>query len=200
MSDWLGALGGLAQIGGQLGGAYLASQANQQAAQQQAAALAQSANLQRDMYNQTRADLAPWRSAGAGALGQLVQEMGQPWGPGNPAYDFQFNEGMRALDNSGAARGMSMSGAQIRATQRFGQGLAAQGRGEQLNRLQALAGIGQTATGQGAQAAQNYGQSAGQTLASIGNAQAQGTTSAAQPWQQAGQNLWQWAMSPQWGK
>lgn len=203
MSGWLGSLLGAA---GQLGGAYLASQANRQAAntqvaagdralqaqlaaqqqaisaqtqaQQQAAALqADSTNralaLQAEMFNQNRADLQPWRDTGSAALQNLASQVGQ-WGPGTPAYDFQFSEGMRALDNSAASRGMLQSGATMKAAQRFGQGLAAQGRGEELNRLQALAGVGQTATAQGVGVGQNYAQAAGGLTAGLGQNLAQG--------------------------
>ena len=230
MSGWLGGLLGAA---GQLGGAYLASNANRQAAntqsasldraaqiqaqaQQQAAQLQanstnQALQLQADIYNQNRADLQPWRDVGSAALQNLAGQVGQ-WGPGTPAYDFQFSEGMRALDNSASARGMVQSGAAMKAAERFGQGLAAQGRSEELNRLQALAGVGQTATGQGTALAQNYGTTAsgltaglgqnlaagqtglGASLANIygqqGTAAANGITGAAQPWQNAANNIW----------
>lgn len=211
MSGWLGAIA-------QLGGAYLASNANRNAARQQAnaqnasiAAQTDATNralqLQADIYNQNRADLAPYRAAGTGALQTLAGQVGQGWGPGSPGYDFQFAEGMRALDNSAAARGMLMSGAQMRAAERFGQGLAAQGRGDELNRLAALAGVGQTATGQQVAAGQGYGnaasgltaglgQSIGQGLVAQGNAQAAGTTGAMQPWLSAANNIFTMATKP----
>ena len=106
MSDWMGALSRLAGPALQLSGAYLASRANQRAAntqvasgdraiqaqtqaQQQAAALqADSTNralaLQADIYNQNRADLQPWRDVGSAALQNLAGQVGQ-WGPGTAA-------------------------------------------------------------------------------------------------------------------
>lgn len=214
MSGWLGALAGLAN----LGGAYFASQANQKAGGQQAAAAQQgiaaqtdatnrALQLQADMYNQTRADLAPYRGVGTDALQALAGQVGQGWGPGSPGYDFQFGEGMRALDNSAASRGMLMSGAQMQAAQKFGQGLASTARGEELNRLAALAGVGQTATGQGVSAGQGYANAASGLTAGLGGAHAAGynqigaanaagTTGAMQPWMQASNNLFSLAMSP----
>lgn len=208
MSGWMSALGAL----GQLGGAYMASNANQNASRAQTQALQAGMNaqtqatnnalaLQADMYNQNRADLAPMRAAGAGALQALTQQVGQGWGPGSPGYDFQFSEGMRALDNSASARGMVQSGAAMKAAERFGQGLAATGRGEELNRLQALAGVGQTATAQGVQAGQGVANAQagltaglGQSLAGLygqqGTAAANGITGGAQPWQTAANNIW----------
>jgi hypothetical protein len=204
MSGWLGALGAL----GQLGGAYLASNANQRAANQQVAATTDATNrglqLQADVYNQNRADLAPYRAAGTGALQTLAGQVGQGWGPGSAGYDFQFGEGMRALDNSASARGMLMSGAQMQAAQRFGQGLAATARGDEMNRLAALAGVGQTATQAGAGLGANYaGQVAGMTAnlgQQVGQATAAGTTGSAQPWMQAANNIYSMAMQPGFGK
>lgn len=209
MSGWLGSLIG---AGAQLGGAYLASQANRNASQAQTQALQQGAAaqtdatnralaLQADMYNQNRADLAPWRAVGSAALDTLAGQVGQGWGPGTPGYDFQFSEGMRALDNSASARGMVQSGAAMKAAERFGQGLAAQSRGEELNRLQALAGVGQTATAQGVQAGQgvanaqagltaNLGTALSGLYGQQGTAAANGITGAAQPWQNAANNIW----------
>lgn len=209
MSGWLGSLLGAA---GQIGGAYLASQANRNAGRAQTQALQQGMTaqtdatnrglaLQADMYNQNRADLAPWRNAGSAALQTLAGQVGQGWGPGSPGYDFQFNEGMRAVNNGLAARGMTDSGAAMKAAERFGQGLAATARGEELNRLQALAGVGQTATGQGVAAGQGTANAQaglvaglGQSMANLygqqGAAAANGITGAAQPWQNAANNIW----------
>jgi hypothetical protein len=53
----------------------------------------------------------------------------------SPGYDFTFNQGTRAIDNSGAARGMSQSGTSMKALQEYGQGLYAQDMGNYLNRL-----------------------------------------------------------------
>ncbi len=74
----------------------------------------------------------------------------------SPGYGFAFDEGLRATDAGASARGMTRSGGTLRAEQRFGTGLANQEFGNWQNRLAALAGIGQTATGQGVQAGQNY--------------------------------------------
>jgi len=77
----------------------------------------------------------------------------------DPSYAFRMQQGVRALDNSGAARGMSNSGAQLKALTRYGQDYAsteygnaysrAQGTFNQnlqntLNPLQSLAGQAQT--------------------------------------------------------
>jgi hypothetical protein len=52
----------------------------------------------------------------------------------NPAYQFQLKQGQQALDRSSAARGMGYSGAQMKAAQEYGQGLASQQYDKEYNR------------------------------------------------------------------
>ena len=100
----------------------------------------------------------------------------------NPAYQFQLQQGQQALDRSAAASGMGASGAQIKAAQKFGQGLASQEYdkqynrasgefGDYYNRLAGLAQGGQQAAGSMAQAGGQYAQNAGNTFANLSNAQ-----------------------------
>ena len=99
----------------------------------------------------------------------------------SPGYDFRFNEGQRAIERSGAARGGLMSGGMGRELARYGQGFASGEFNNYANRLASLAGIGQTATsntGQlGSTAAGQIGQTSGQlgqTILAGGQAQASG--------------------------
>jgi uncharacterized protein YukE len=100
----------------------------------------------------------------------------------NPAYQFQLKQGQQALDRSAAARGMGYSGAQMKAAQQFGQGLASQEYDKQYNRANSefgdyynrLAGLsqgGQQAAGSMANAGSNYASNAGNTFANLSNAQ-----------------------------
>ncbi len=100
----------------------------------------------------------------------------------NPAYQFQLKQGMQALDRSAAARGMGYSGAQLKALNEYGQGLASQQYDKEynralgefsdyFNRLAALSQGGQQAAGSMAQAGGQYAQSAGNTFANLSNAQ-----------------------------
>ena len=83
----------------------------------------------------------------------------------NPAYQFQLKQGQQALDRSSAARGMGYSGAQMKASQEYGQGLASQQYDKEYNRASGefgdyfnrLAGLSQG------------GQQAANTLGSYGN-------------------------------
>jgi hypothetical protein len=76
-----------------------------------------------------------------------------------PAYQFDQQEGQRAIDRSAAARGMDASGRTLKDLTRFGTGLADQTYGNQLSRLLGLNQQG-FAQGMSALGAQNsaYGQ------------------------------------------
>lgn len=117
---------------------------------------------QRRQYDLTRGDLAPYRDAGTSALSRLVGEMDRQVTREDvmqdPGYEFGRAEGQRALDRQFSRSGGRVSGASLRAAQRFGTdyagtgyGAAYQRRNDTLNRLASVAGVGQTATNTGAQ-------------------------------------------------
>lgn len=101
-----------------------------------------------------------------------------------PDYLFRFNEGQRMLDSSAAARGMLMSGNQLRALTELGQNLASQEYGNYMNRLYGVAGLapsgGQALAAQGGaqgfnqmfNAAGNLGTNLGNIAGANANAQA----------------------------
>jgi len=118
----------------------------------------------------------------------------------DPGYAFRLSEGMKALDRTAASRGGLLSGATLKGAQQYGQGLAsqeyqnafnryqanraqqAQEYGNAFNRfqtertntlapLQSLAGVGQSATQQAQQAAQNYATGGAGTLGTLGAGQ-----------------------------
>jgi hypothetical protein len=156
-----------------LGSAFIGSRAASSAANTQAAAADRSAEVQREIYQQQRADLEPWRTAGVNALAPLVAATGQSYTQ-SPGYDFRFGQGLRAIDNAASARGMVGSGARDKALMRFGQGVAADDYNNWWNRQASLAGIGQTATGQGNELAGAYGANLAGIYGQGANAQAAG--------------------------
>lgn len=91
-----------------------------------------------------------------------------------PGYQFRFDEGQKAIERSAAARGGMNSGATMKALTRFGQNIAADEYNNYLNRLSSVAGAGQVATSQVAQAGQNYATGAGNALMAGGRARASG--------------------------
>ena len=183
MSDWLipALIGGSSIFGAVQNNKSAATQANalQQAAQLQAQAQANATNAQtaasnnslnflRYAYDQSRADTSPWRAAGAAALPQAQAQFAQPFQT-SPGYGFAYDEGIRAIQNGMASRGLMNSTAAGRALARFGSGLASQEYGNYANRLMALAGMGQNAaSGQATQAGQ-FGSNAAGISSNLGN-------------------------------
>ena len=202
----LGQLGlGLGQIGAGIYGAKQAGKAadaqieagNYAAQLEKESADAQLA-LQKQIWEKQQADQLPYLQQGQAAIGKLGSLMGGTdpfkdylakaglsggqFNQNNPQYQFLLKQGQQALDRSAAARGMGYSGAQMKAAQQFGQGLASQQYDKEYsrasdefsnyyNRLAALAQGGQQAVqATGNQGAQ-YAQNAGNTLASLSNAQ-----------------------------
>lgn len=158
----------------------------------------EAAAAQQRQFDQARADNEPWRVQGAAALNRLAGAPDFSFTGANlasdPGYQFGLSEGNRALTNSAAARGGLLSGAALKASTRYAQDYASTkfnesfGRALQTdtankNRLQSLAGIGQTSTSQtnamGMQLGANLAQGAmitgnqlGQNAIGVGNARA----------------------------
>jgi hypothetical protein len=187
--------------GAVVGSALIGGSAAKSAAKTQSAAADRAAELQNEQFQQTRQDYTPYREAGYNALAQLQKTAGNvpgafKFGAGDyqadPGYAFRLSEGQKALDRQAAARGGLISGGALKAAQRYGQEMGSQefqnaynraftgygtevARENQLyNRQAALAGIGQTATGQVAQAGQNYANTAGNLMTGGAAAQAAG--------------------------
>ena len=105
--------------------------------------------------DQARTDLAPYMQAGTNALaptqdllglnGQDAANAAMANYQQSPGYQFQFNEGMRAVQNSAAAQGMLNSGATLKVLQTRGQQLGNIDFGTYYNRLLGIASLGQNA-------------------------------------------------------
>lgn len=182
-------------VGGGIVSGLLGSDAADSAAQAQVQAGQDSNATQLAMFNQNRSDLAPWRQAGVNALTQL-NAGAQPGGnllrpfsmsdfQADPGYNFRLKEGMRALEQSAAARGGLLSGNMLKGISRYGQDSASQEYGNaynrynqdksnQFNRLAALSGIGQTSAQQVANLGTSTAQGIANTQQGIGNARASG--------------------------
>lgn len=86
----------------------------------------------------------------------------------SPDYQFAQTEGMNALENSNAARGLLQSSQHLRSAQQFGQNLATNQFGNYVGRLQALSGQGAAASNVMANADLSTGNSLAQYLQSLG--------------------------------
>lgn len=186
-------MGGASILGGVLGG-----KGAKKAAKAQVQLGREALALQGKMFEQTRADLAPWREAGGAAIGAGAAMLQ----PGydhttSPGYQFRFDEGQRAVESSAASRGMLMSGGTLKDLTRFGQGVAADDFNDDFNRQMAIAAGGQQAATSTGQLGANYANSASNTLAGIGSAKASGYAGQNQAMQGTLSNLMQiYAMNP----
>lgn len=187
-------IGGAAALGGAALGAYGANKA----ASTQAKAAQRGIDAQERMLERQIELQEPFRQAGIGAQNQLLTLLGvnapganttsaefgsltQPFSmdkfQADPGYAFRISEGMKALQNSAAARGGLLAGSTLKGVTRFGQDAASQEyqnafnryqieRNARLNPLQSLMGAGQTATGQLSGA---YGQAGSNLMQGYGN-------------------------------
>ena len=159
-----GIAGPLARLGGSALQAYTASKA----ANAQTQAGNQALDVYKGIYDQNRADMAPYRQIGTDAIGQLRDLMADPNKvTEQPGYQFGLQQGQQAMEHGAAARGMQLSGAALKGAQRYGQDYAGTKLDQTYNRLSNLAGLGQV--GQSVQAAQNYGNNVGNTVQNMGN-------------------------------
>lgn len=181
------AVGGASVVSGIMG-----ANAASSAASTQAGAARYAADIEKQIYDQQRADQMPWRDAGVKYLGELDRNMGDLTRSfsmndfqADPGYDFRMKEAMKALETSASARGKLGSGATMKALLERSQNLASEEYGSaynrftndqsnRFNRLASMAGVGQSATNQMGQAGQSYAKGAGDAAMNGANAQAAG--------------------------
>jgi len=173
-----------------LGSSVIGAASAKSGADTQANAARRAADLQKEQYDQTRADYAPFREAGVNALGKLqgmadYQKFGMDQFTQDPGYAFRLKQGQKALDASAAARGGLISGNALKAATAFGQDMGSQEYQNAFNRYQTerqatlapymtLAGFGTGANAANAQAGQNYATNAGNMITGGAAAQAAG--------------------------
>ena len=106
-----------------------------------------------------------------------------------PGYQFNFDEGQRALERSKAAGGDYFSGDTARAITRYGEDYGSNYWNHLFDQFGSLAGEGQTATGTTVNVAGQYGNNAAANTIAAGNARATGYQQAGNAWG----NFWQGA-------
>ena len=187
----VGAVAGGIGAAASLGGALINSSASKSAADTQAAAATNAADIAHNQYLQTRSDLLPYNFAGQGAVGELSSLYGLPGAPtsadgsappsstpsanatseeaflqNTPGYQFALTQGLKSIQSANIARGVS--GAAFKGAANYATGLADQT--YQQNLLQPLQYLGTLGEGAGAQT--------GVTGATLANTQAQATVGA----------------------
>jgi hypothetical protein len=143
---------------------YAANKASQ--AQTQATNTATDAELK--MFGITRDSLQPFIDSGSQAGGTLNKLLSPNGGIDQsvleslPGYQFNLTQGLKAVQNSAAARGLGSSGAALKGAATYASGLADSTYGTYVNQLLGQEGIG-------ANAAAGLGGNATQTGAQIGS-------------------------------
>lgn len=176
-----------AGVVGSLAAGAIAAKGATSAAGTQARAADAATDEQRRQYDQTREDMAPWRAAGEGALGNLLnpQESFQS----SPGYGYALDQSEQALMRQRSATGGLASGNTLAALQNNAIGLANQDYGNWWNQQMGLAGVGQNATNQLAAIGQNTASNIGNTMMASGAAQASGIQGSANAWSNAFGNV-----------
>ena len=171
-----------AGIGASVIGGISSASAAKKAAKAQTRAANNQLAVQKQMYDQQRTDLAPYRDTGLNALAGVNYELGLAPKPADyagfqatPGYQFALDQGQKALDRTAAANGMLYSGNTLKSSMDYNQGMAKQEYGNFFNRLYGLTNMGQNSAAMTGQAGQNYANQASNAFANIGNAQAAGS-------------------------
>ena len=120
-----------------------------------------------------------------------------------PGYQFQMEEGLRAVEGSAAARGGLLRGSTLQRLQQTGQGIADQTYNQYFNRLAGLAGIGGQATNAVAAAGERQASSIANLISGQGQTDAQAQiargANSAQMWGDIGNAAGQLAGGVNWG-
>lgn len=169
-------------IGAAIGGsALLGAVSSNKAAKAQKSAANNQLALQREMYDQTRDDLSPYREGGQDAVTAQNYLLGlstdNRMSDGSnysfetsPGYQFNLEQGLNAIDASAATKGGLLSGATLKAAQEYGSGLASDEYWKNLNALSGLSGMGQSAAAGTANANLSYGNAGSSAIGAAGNA------------------------------
>jgi len=182
--------------GATLAAGYLGGQAAKKAAETSAAGMRYAADTNKQMFDITNQNLAPYREQGQVSLKDLVArmpELTRAYTPEDfnqgidPGYQFRLAQGQKAAENQYNRGGGLVSGNTMQGMQDYIQGSASQEFGNAFgrntatqtnifNRLKGIADMGLSATGTTAQAATSAGQTIGSAQIGAANADAAGIT------------------------
>ena len=168
-TDW-------AKLAVDLYGAYSANKGNKDATNATVAGSQAAIDEQRREYDQSRTDQLPWLTAGTAAIGQMGALNSGDFSSfhNSPDYQFALDQGMKTLDRSAASRGRLYSGGYGEDLTKYAQGMAEQNYNNFYNRLQSMAGQGQTTATNLGTLGQSMASNIGSQYNNIGNARASG--------------------------
>jgi hypothetical protein len=187
--------------GAVVGSAVIGGIASNSAANKQAGASAAATAAQQDALAKQKALNQPFYDTGVNAMNNLAGQAAYTPAAFNyqadPGYAFRFNEGMKGLNASAAARGGLISGNALKGATDYGQASGSQEYQNAYNRyltnnaqnLQAyntntanqqyLANLGQSSANNQANQIGNFGNAAAGNIIGAGNASAAGTVGGA---------------------
>lgn len=171
-----------AVIGAVVGG-VMQNRAASRGARAQEQASEKSIEEQRRQFDLSRSDQMPWMDAGKWALGDMRSLMGGDFSKfyESPDYKFARDQGLQSLERGASARGGMYSGGADADRMSFASGLASQNYNSFYNRLQSMAGQGQTT-------ASGLGQMGMNMANSIGNLRTGAADARASAYQTQGDN------------
>jgi hypothetical protein len=191
---------------GSLISGIIGQQGAQQGGEMAASAANQAAQMNQQEAGRARQAMSPWSSTGIGALSKVAALLGigtlsmsDPSNPNSywgidgsnaqqkqdealnafqtsPGYSWRKQEGVNALDRSAAAKGLLLSGAQVKGVQGFGDGLAAEEWRNYMADLKDTAGMGQSAASSASNTSANLVSNASGLIAQGGMARGSGYT------------------------
>jgi hypothetical protein len=184
-------------------GSAMSSDAARSAGNSQADAARDAAAMQWQQFQQMQQNLRPYMDLGQSGIGRLQQMLDSGvlgrqfnFDPSNlestPGYQFTLQQGLKGVNNAASAKGLGLSGAQMKGIADYTTGLADQTYGQQYNRalqqfmtnyginadqynrLAGLVGLGQNAAAGVGNAGIQTASNAGGALMGGANAQAAG--------------------------
>lgn len=176
-------------------GAKMSGNAAKSAAATSAASADKATELQQKIYEESVARQQPFLQTGTEFFNRLAAlqrggpEAQQQFLQMDPGYGFRLSEGLKAMERGAAARGGLMSGAALKAGQRYGQDLASQEYGAAYNRLANLANVGPQAAGVMSNLGQNYATNVGNIYQRQGDVAAQAAIARGSAYGRAGNRL-----------
>lgn len=198
-----------AMVVGTVGSSLIGADAAGDAADAQAGAARDTNATNKAIFDKQVELQAPFRETGLTANNRLAQMMGLVGGGDangslmqsfdaskmykDPGYAFRMGEGMKGVENSAAARGGLLSGAALKAIQKYGQDYASNEYGnaygrfnaDQTNKYNRLAGLVNTGMGATNQINDAAGQFATRTASvnsDLGDARSAGIMGSANAW------------------
>lgn len=158
-----------------LGFEVFGSNAAKDAAQTQQNAANEGIKIQREIQENVRGDLQPFREAGTQATNQLLNLINNPQNiTDNDTFKTLMGEATRNITARNAARGKLNSGDTLTDLTNASFGIGNSVIGDQFNRLYNVAAMGQNAAAQTGTAAQNTGNAISNLLAQGANAKSAG--------------------------